>query len=172
MGILVKGVKEAAMRPVCFLKVIILWGVISCVWVLGCAQGTSSESTKVRLMQWQADLDDCREVSLSVYQSTDKTEGQPERKSEELTLEVLPRKNLQFERVLKSVDEKSGDLAGQFNVDEIEVRADESRQKVWFVDKRAKRVIATLDRATGNTTGPDDQPPPWATPEGGILLSQ
>ena len=160
------------MKPVCFLKVLVLWGVISCTWVLGCAHGVSSESTRVRLVQWQANLDDCREVSLSVYQSTDNIEGQPERKSEELTLEVRPRKNLQFERVLKSVDDKSGDLAGQFNADEIEVRADETRNKVWFVDKRAGKVIATLDRETGKTTGPDDQPPDWATLDGGKPLAK
>jgi hypothetical protein len=159
------------MKPKTFLHALVLCGIFSCVSVLGCAHGVTSESTKVRLVQWQADLDDCREVSLSVYQSQDKTEGQPEREYEELTLEVRPRKHLQFNRVLKR-EEKSGDLAGQFNVDEIEVRADESRQKVWFVDKRAKRAIATLDRDTGKTTGPDDQPPPWAALDGGILLNQ
>lgn len=156
------------MRLLCVLKVLLVSGTL----VLGCAHGVTSESTKIRLVQWQADLDDCREVSLSVYQSTDNTEGQPERKSEQLTLEVRPRKNLQFERVLKSVDNKSGDLAGQFNVDEIEVRADETRNKVWFIDKRAGKVIATLDRETGKTTGPDDQPPDWATLDGGTSLSK
>jgi len=160
------------MSPLRFLKVFIFGGIVSCGWVLGCAHGVASESTKVRLLQWQADLDDCREVSLSVYQSTDNIEGQPESKSEELTLEVRPRRHLEFKVVLKSVDAKAGDLAGQFNADEIEVRADESRRKVWFVDKRAKRVIATLDRESGQTTGPDDQPPPWATPDGGTPIAK
>jgi len=160
------------MRPVCSLKVLLISGIISCTWVWGCAHGVSSESTKVRLVQWQADLDDCREVSLSVYQSTDKTGDQPVLKSEELILEVRPRKNLVFKRVLKSVDEKAGDLAGQFNADEIEVRVDETRKKVWFVDRRAGKVIATLDRESGSTTGPDDEPPAWATPEGGTPLDR
>lgn len=154
------------------MRVIILCGIVSSALVLGCAHGVTSESTKVRLVQWQANLDDSREVSLSVYQSTDKTEGQPDSKSEELILEVRPREQLKFKVVLKSVDSKSGDLVGQFNADEIDVRADETRSKVWFVDKRAGKVIATLDRETGKTTGPDDDPPSWATPDGGTLLAK
>jgi hypothetical protein len=160
------------MKPASFLKAMLLFGIVSGAGVLGCAHGMTSESTRVRLVQWQANLDDCREVSLSVYQSHDQTEGQPDRKTEELTLEVRPCKHLQFKRVLKRVDEKSGDLAGQFNADEIEIRTDESRQKVWFVDTRAKRVIATLDQATGTTTGPDDQPPPWTTTDTGTPLTK
>ena len=160
------------MRPLGFLKALMLCGIFSFVSVLGCAHGLTSESTKVRLATWQANLDDCREVSLSFYQGHDQAEGQSDRKYEELTLEVRPRKHLQFKRVLKSIDAKSGDLIGQFNIDEIEVRADEARRKVWFVDRRVGRVLATLDRDTGATTGPDDEPPSWATPDGGVPLDK
>jgi hypothetical protein len=155
-----------------FLKALILVGYVSSAFFMGCAHGVTSESTKVRLVQWQADLDDSREVSLSVYQSHDKTEGEADREYEELILEVKPREHSQSKVVLKSVDSKSGDLVGQFNADEIEVRADETRNKVWFVDKRAGKVIATVDRETGKTTGPDDEPPAWATLEGGTLLNK
>jgi hypothetical protein len=143
---------------------------VSTVLNLGCAHSTSSESTRVRQATWHADLDDCREVSLSVYEGHDRTEGQPDCRYEQLTLEIRPRQHLQFESVLKSVDLDSGVRREQFQYAEIEVRADGARRRVWFVDRKARRVIATLDRDTGVTTGPDDEPPTWATPDGGRLL--
>jgi hypothetical protein len=162
--------KENAMKHQSFLNMCMLCGMVSTALNLGCAHSISSESTRIRQATWQANLDDCREVSLSFSRVRDREEGQPVRSYEQLTLEVRPRPHLQFERVLKSIELKSGAGSGRFTFGEIEVRADEARRRVWFVDRKAGRVIATLDRDTGVTTGPDDEPPTWATPDGGVPL--
>ena len=42
---------------------------------LGCAHTTSSESTRIRQASWQADLDECREVLLSVSRVHNREDG-------------------------------------------------------------------------------------------------
>lgn len=49
---------------------------------------------------------------------------------------------------------------------------DSDGQRVWFVDRAEKKVIGTVDRRSGETTGPDDTPPAWATVEGGTPLGR
>ena len=137
---------------------------------LGCAHTMSSESTRIRQVSWQADLDEYQEILLSVSRVHDTENGEAVGTYEELTLEVRPRPSLQFESLLESVELKPGVRARRLPYEEVEVRADDSRRRVWFVDVAAQRVIATLDRETRETTGPDDEPPPWATVEGGVLL--
>ena len=143
---------------------------VSAALAQGCSHSMSSSSTRIRQATWQADLDDCRVVSLSFDRVSDRTEGKPVRKYEQLTLKVRPKHHLRFESRLKSIELKPGVRRGQFKFDDVDVRTDEGRQRVWFVDRGAGRVIATLDRLTGTTTGPDDAHPRWATPDGGILL--
>jgi hypothetical protein len=130
----------------------------------------STESTRIRQASWQADLDEYQDVLLSVSRVHDSENGAVVGRYEELTLEVRPRPSLQFESLLKSVELKPGARARELRYEDIEVRADDSRRKVWFVDVGAQRVIATLDRDTRATTGPDDEPPSWATVDGGVLL--
>ena len=137
---------------------------------LGCAHTMSSESTRIRQASWHADLDDYQEVRLSISRIHSRDDGAPARTFEQLTLEVRPRPHLQFESILKSVEFTPGVRRGQLGFDEIEVRADESRSRVWFVDRATGLIVATLDRDTGATTGPDDEPPSWAAVDGGILL--
>ncbi len=154
------------------LKVCAVCVIASVACCLGCAHTMSSESTRIRQATWQADLDDYQEVRLSISRVHSHDEGEPARTYEQLTLEVRPRPHLQFESLLKSVELKPGAQRAQLEFDEIEVRADESRSRVWFVDGESGRVIATLDRGTGVTTGPDDEPPAWATVDGGVLLEE
>ena len=137
---------------------------------LGCAHTMSSESTRIRQASWQADLDEYEEILLSVSRVHNHEDGAPAGTYEELTLEVRPRPDLQFESLLKSVELRPGARTVQFQFEDIEVRADESRRRVWFVDVTEQRVIATLDRDTRATTGPDDEPPSWATVDGGVSL--
>ena len=137
---------------------------------LGCAHTMSSESTRIRQASWRADLDEYQEILLSVTRVHDTEDGAAAGTHEELTLEVRPRPSLQFESLLKSVELKPGARAGKLRYEDIEVRADDSRRRVWFVDVAAGRVVATLDIDTRATTGPDDEPPPWATVDGGVLL--
>ena len=137
---------------------------------LGCAHTISSESTRIRQASWQADLDEYHEVLLFISRVQDSENGEATGTREELRLEVRPRQHLQFESLLKSVELRPGAPRGEFWFDDIEVRADESTRRVWFVDVAAQRVIATLDRDTRATTGPDDEPPSWATVDGGVVL--
>ena len=111
-----------------------------------------------------------KRVLLSVSRVHDSENGAVVGTYEELTLEIRPQSSLQFESLLKSVELKPGAHARELRYEDIEVRADDSRRKVWFVDVAAQRVIATLDRDTRATTGPDDEPPSWATVDGGVLL--
>ncbi|MBN2566307.1 MAG: hypothetical protein JXB46_11410 [Candidatus Eisenbacteria bacterium] len=145
--------------------------VVSVACSLGCAHSISSEATTIRQATWQADLDDCREVRLSVNRVYEHERGEQARAYEQLTVELRPRSYLSFESVLKSIELAPGQQRGRLRFDGIEVRADESRSKVWFVDVGSGRVVTTLDRDTGVTTGPDDEPPAWAIADGGILLS-
>jgi hypothetical protein len=52
----------------------------------------------------------------------------------------------------------------------VEGRIDQTGQKVRFVQPDTGRIVATLDLYSGKTTGPDDEPPAWATPAGGKPL--
>jgi hypothetical protein len=159
-------------RPPGILHTFAMLALLSVVCTLGCTHTRSTEATTIRQASWHAVLDECQEVHLSFDRVHEHESGEPERSYEQLTLELRPRPHLRFERLLKSVEMKPGASEGQFRFDEIEVRADEARRRVWFVDRETRRVIATLDRDTGSTTGPDDEPPPWATVDGGVPLSE
>jgi len=152
------------------LRVCTLCALASIICTVGCAHTASSETTRIRQADWQATLDDCQEVCLSIDRVRDDDPGGPTRTYEQLRLELRPKPQLQSESVLKRVELGPGVQGAQFRFEEIEVRADESRRRVWFVDGETGRVVATLDRDTGATTGPDDVPPPWAIVGGGIVL--
>jgi hypothetical protein len=59
-----------------------------------------------------------------------------------------------------------------FRFGSLEGRADQTRDRIWVVDTEAGTVVASLDWRTGQTTGPDDEPPAWVSPTGGILLER
>jgi hypothetical protein len=52
----------------------------------------------------------------------------------------------------------------------FEGRTDAAHRRFWLVQDG--KVVATLDRDTGVTTGPADIPPQWAKPETGDLMWQ
>jgi hypothetical protein len=130
----------------------------------------TSESTKIREAIWSAPLNEYQEVRLCSYLVRDEDESGTSPLREELTLELRPLPTLEFDCVIRSAELEPGARHGQAWFGEIEVRCDESRMRVWFVDVEAGRVIASLDRNTGVTTGPDDPAPEWASVDGGILL--
>jgi hypothetical protein len=137
--------------------------------VVGCAPTRTSSRTRIHTIS-EGTLDECREVALS-YDVLQEREGtQPERKYEQLILRIYPRKHLSYERTLKSVEMKPGVPSGQLRIESAEARIDQAREKVWFVEPDTSRILATLDLQTGRTTGPDDEPPAWATPDGGMPL--
>jgi hypothetical protein len=53
-------------------------------------------------------------------------------------------------------------------MDGYEARVDPGHRRFWVV--RDGKVMATLDRDTGRTTGPSDTPPEWAKPEAGEIM--
>jgi hypothetical protein len=77
---------------------------------------------------------------------------------------------LHFEQTIKTVEPKFGVPSGQCRFENVEARRDETGRKVWLVQRDTSRIVATLDRVTHATTGPDDEPPAWATPDGGQPL--
>ena len=148
----------------------IVCGAILLVVSQGCSQNMYSSSTRMSRVTWRAYLDDCREVKLSCDLIRDRASGEPDRRYEQLTLEVLPREHLRLTRALKKIEIKGGVPRGQLKYRDVEVRTDREHRKVWFVETETSRIVATLDIETGATTGPDDTPPSWATPGGGIPL--
>lgn len=145
-------------------------GVVLVCAIQGCSQGSGRTSTRTSRETGRADLDDCREVKLSCDLIRDRVPGKPERKYEQLTLEVLPREHLRLLRALEKIEIKSGVPRGQLKYRDIEVRTDRKRRKAWFVDAETSRIVATLDVETGAIIGSDDAPPRWATPDGGVPL--
>ncbi len=135
----------------------------------GCTPAYTSSRTRVHTIS-QGNLDACRQVILS-YDVSEECEGtQPQHKYEQLTLSISPRKHLYSDHTLKSIELKFGVPRGQLRFEAAEARINETGQKVWFVERGTDRIIATLDLETGQTTGPDDAAPPWATPHGGAPL--
>jgi hypothetical protein len=59
-----------------------------------------------------------------------------------------------------------------YDIASLEGRADAERKHVWVVDRKAARVIASLDLETDKGTGPFDPAPEWATVNGGTVLER
>ncbi|MHC4235760.1 MAG: hypothetical protein ACYSUQ_11640, partial [Planctomycetota bacterium] len=110
------------------------------------------------------------EIELTYDRLRDREAGEPQRAYELLRIVVQPRQQLSFERTVKTVELKFGVPRGQCRFENVEARRDETGQKVWFVQRDTSRIVATLDLQTHKTTGPDDEPPAWATPDGGEPL--
>lgn len=137
---------------------------------VGCSSAGSS-ATQIRMQTLcSAGLDECREIELTYERSWDRDAGKPERAYDLLRVVVKPREMLSFEQAVKSVELKPGVPEGQCKFENVEARRDESGRRVWFVQRDTSRIIATVDLTTHATTGPDDEPPAWATPDGGKPL--
>jgi hypothetical protein len=160
------------MRTAAFVKGCAVCLSVCTICCLGCAHTMSSESTMIREASCQAELDDCQAVRLASYYVQDRDEGGPAVPYEQLVLELRPLPDLESSTVLKRIELGAGVRRGQFELADVEVRADESRRRVWFVDRSVGRVIASVDRETGETTGPDDAAPTWATVDGGVVLRE
>lgn len=64
-----------------------------------------------------------------------------------------------------------GKSVERFNFGQLEAYRNTAGDQVWIVDRENARVVATLDLKTSATTGPDDEPPPWATLTWGVRLN-
>ncbi len=56
-------------------------------------------------------------------------------------------------------------------IENIEARADSSGRRIWLVNTPTRRVVASADLDAQSFTGPDDESPPWARPDGGTVLT-
>jgi hypothetical protein len=135
---------------------------------LGCQPEYHSTLTSEPL--YCAGLDEYREIELSYGVRKEREGMEPERTHEQLVLKIRPRPSLRSKVVLKSVERKAGVKSGALRFPDVVARTDETGQKVWFVQNGTGRILATMDLETGKATGPDDEPPAWATPEGGRPL--
>jgi hypothetical protein len=137
---------------------------------VGCSPAGSS-ATQIRMQTLcSAGLDECREIALTYDRAWDREAGKPQRAYELLRVVVKPREPLHFEQTVKTVELKSGVPVGQCQFENVEARRDEANRRVWFVQRDTSRIVATVDLITQATTGPDDEPPAWATPDGGKPL--
>ena len=137
---------------------------------VGCSSPGSS-ATQIRMKTLcSVGLDECREIALTYDRLWDREAGQPERAYEQLRVVVKPREPLHFEQAVKTVELKFGAPGGQCQFENVEARRDETGHRVWFVQRGTSRIVATVDLMTHATTGPDDEPPAWATPAGGKPL--
>ena len=59
-----------------------------------------------------------------------------------------------------------------FGLGELEGWSDDSKQRVWIIDKSADRVVASLDLDRQSSTGIDDHPPEWANKDEGLRLKR
>ena len=59
-----------------------------------------------------------------------------------------------------------------YDLASLEGRTDAERKHVWVVDRKAARVVASLDLETDKGTGPFDPAPEWATVDGGTVLER
>jgi hypothetical protein len=152
-----------------------------CVTNLGCA----AFECKGLWPAHKARLDDDRTIHLDEYVQYNAVLRGPRYNFAELTLVVVPEEQTSEVPACKgglrrpggsivhtvarrgAKDSKSLE---QFKFGRLEARSNTARDRVWFIDTDASRVVATLDCGTGATTGPDDQPPPWATLDGGVRL--
>lgn len=61
---------------------------------------------------------------------------------------------------------------GPIKLGVLEARSTPERDRIWIVDKDARRVIASHDRRTRITTGIGEQAPSWAGPDVGDILQR
>jgi hypothetical protein len=66
---------------------------------------------------------------------------------------------------------QDGKSAERFKFGQLEAYGNTTGDQVWIVDRENARVVATLDLKTSAATGPDDEPPPWATLTWGVRLN-
>jgi len=144
------------------------WLCIASLFVAGCGGSTS---TWINKDVHRANLDSCYEVRLE-HRSGKRNEGfKPEQRFEEAVIVIKPRALPSGEYSLQRKNAAGWPSWSAFDFGDVEARADASRQHVWFVDRKSGKVIASVDRATGETTAPGESPPEWATPTGGELLA-
>ena len=155
-------------RPVSELAALVFLGAV-CTGNLGCALFEGQCNS----LMYQASLNDGRSVSLWQHRQQNMVLRGPEYNYAALCLSVVcEESDSRVGGVVARRGAETWDKAPTFRFGQLEARADRSGERVWIVDTEANRVIASLDCRSGASTGPDDEPPRWATPGGGVLLGE
>jgi hypothetical protein len=136
----------------------------------GCASSYTSSQTRWSRDLCRGHLNEYLDIRLSYDVVKDRDELSPPREYEQLMLRVAPRDDHRVRVALKTVDLDPGVPRGQLRFNNVQARTDGTGARVWFIDMDTGRILATLDRRNGVTTGPDDPPPPWATADSGVIL--
>ncbi len=135
--------------------------------VTGC---TSSTNSNMGRTVHTSNLDDCNQVRL-LHRCTKSREGLgATQRCEQMVVVVEPRQTQSAEYVLKRTDVDEWPSWSSFEFGSIEARSDATRQRIWFVDTQTGKIAGSIDRETGQTTGPDDTTPAWATSTNGERL--
>jgi hypothetical protein len=85
---------------------------------------------------------------------------------------VRPRKLTEADYALKRAGATEWPSHKAFNYTDVDARCDADGQRIWFVDRTTQKVIGSVDRQSGATSGPDDVPPAWATVDGGRVVGK
>lgn len=121
---------------------------------------------------YHGQLSDGRKIELSEYWEMDAIRNNPQFNYVALIVGVTTPEQppVEYEVARQGGTQKTVQSI-HFQFGQLEARTDASGQRLWFVDKSAGGVIASLDLLTVAATGPQDWPPPWADPKGGRLVA-
>ncbi len=126
--------------------------------------------TRVSIDEWKLDQD--RYVRLKNTCSIYPEWADSDLTYSELSLEVCTDDAVIHQHVIDR--RKAGDQRrrGPIPLGEYEARTDESRQRLWIVDKKIHRVIVTHDCQTKTTCVPGEGPPARARLDEGDVLTR
>ncbi len=140
-----------------------------CVSNTGCHHAFGSKC--VRVSQWQ--LDPERRIALLFIESS-----YPDWAGEELTYS-LAKLEIRNARLLSCGLEDEAILYYTIgspkrrvppSKERFEIRADESRKRIWVVNLVSGRIVGTYNIETGETSGSSEARPVWAQADGGVAL--
>ena len=140
--------------------------------VLVAASGCAAFENKMIHTMHKAALDDRRTIELTQHVQRNALLRGPRHNYDELSVWAAFNQGVRSRVVVARYGSADLRSAPRFEFGPLEARAHADRKKLWFVDADAARVVASVDCETRAVTGPEDEPPPWATVEGGICLER
>lgn len=117
-----------------------------------------------------ANLDANYAVLLSHRASKHREGLNPEQRSEQLIVEIVPRPLPREDYTMASQPVQTWPSFSHYQYRDVEARADSAGRRVWYIDRTTGSIIATVDRDSGSTTGPGDTARDWATRDSGRVL--
>jgi len=151
------------------MKVFATWTTAIGITVSALSAGCGGTYYRTRHL-YNAPLDERYDVRL-IQQSTNQVHAPLlEQRGEQIVVCVRPRPLKGATYTLERVDVNQWPSWSHFDYQDVEARVDADGRYIWFIDRTGGKVIGSVDRVTGQTTGPGDEPPEWATLDGGQRL--